>query len=503
MNINNSNPKYATIRGWILSLLLIIPTFAMSQTGDLIRSTPELEGIPSTQVKAFFDSLMSIRTTQIHSCIVMRHGHVIGEIYPTPWKAEYQHTMYSASKTFTAAAVGMLVGDSLITIQDSIYTYLRDYYPEVPSDTLLNITIRDLLTMQSGIPVDTRMRTVEKEWLRVYLSQAPRALPGELFAYDSIVTYMLSAIVQKVTGKTLFQFLKERLFNPMHITNVSWEESPEGITCGGWGLYIQPESMAKFGQLLLRQGWWNGISLIPEDWVMQMMMPQSVTGNYGFQMWQCDYPGWAQVNGAYGQLIFVIPHSDIVISMTQCCNGKNPVQKYINNLLVQNCHDEALPVNTTALQALREATYQLPAVKGKSNSRHHARSFRVSLAQNFLGWERVNIRIDLKGVALDVTDTDGKNYTIRCGYNRWEESRISGKPYCPRKFQNNFSNLPSKWRVAASYGWQGEEILAVRLHFVDFLTSCDINFRLHGATLDFVEKMQDSGRTAVTRGWKL
>ena len=272
-------------------IIVIISLFctvlaSKAQINELVRSTPEAEGIASRYVKQFLDTLLTFKTMQIHSCIIVRHGHVIGEMYPTPWKKDYSHTLYSASKTFTAAAVGMCIGDSLFTLNDSIYKYLGEHFPEEPNDTLQGITIRDLLTMQSGLPVDTRMRTVERQWLRFYLAQKPKDMPGVLWAYDSIVTYMLSAIIQKVTGMTLMDFLKIRLFNPLHITQVAWEESPEGITCGGWGLYLQPESMAKFGQLLLRGGVWNGVSIIDREWVDEMMKAQSVTGKYGYQMWQ-------------------------------------------------------------------------------------------------------------------------------------------------------------------------------------------------------------------------
>ena len=173
-----------------------------AQLNELVRSTPEAEGIASRYVKQFLDTLQTFKTMQIHSCIIVRHGRVIGEMYPTPWKKDYCHTLYSASKTFTAAAAGMCISDSLFTLNDSIYKYLGEHFPEETNDTLQSITIRDLLTMQSGLPVDTRMRTVEREWLRFYLAQKPKDMPGVLWAYDSIVTYMLSAIIQKVTGMT-------------------------------------------------------------------------------------------------------------------------------------------------------------------------------------------------------------------------------------------------------------------------------------------------------------
>ena len=144
----------------IISLLCTVLA-GKAQINELVRSTPEAEGIASRYVKQFLDTLQTFKTMQIHSCIIVRHGRVIGEMYPAPWKKDYSHTLYSASKTFTAAAVGMCISDSLFTLNDSIHKYLGEHFPEEPNDTLQGITIRDLLTMQSGLPVDTRMRTVE------------------------------------------------------------------------------------------------------------------------------------------------------------------------------------------------------------------------------------------------------------------------------------------------------------------------------------------------------
>ena len=164
----------------IILIFLAHVTTVRAQISHLVRSTPEAEGLDSRYVRQFFDSLMSAKSTYIHSCIIMRHGHVIAEIYPSPWKKEYGSTMYSTSKTFTAAAVGMCIQDSLLSLNDSIGKYLSQYIDSLTSDTIRNIRIRDLLTMESGLAVDTRMRTHETNWLRAYLNTKPKAAPGEL-----------------------------------------------------------------------------------------------------------------------------------------------------------------------------------------------------------------------------------------------------------------------------------------------------------------------------------
>ena len=502
-------------------LLLCSVSESQAQINELVRSTPEAEGIASRYVKQFLDTLLTFKTMQIHSCIIVRHGRVIGEMYPAPWSKDNSHALYSTSKTFTAAAVGMCISDSLITLDDSIHRYLGEYFPEEASDTLQSITVRDLLTMQSGLPVDTRMRTVETQWLRFYFAQKPSDMPGVRWAYDSIVTYMLSAIVQKVTGMKLIDFLKRRLFTPLHVTQVAWEESPEGITCGGWGLYLQPESMAKFGQLLLQGGVWKGISILDKEWVAEMMKAQSVTGKYGYQIWQGSYPSWVEANGAYGQYIDIIPEKDMVVVITGCNYQGIPHQKLIKTILTSHCQKKPVAVVHKTLHRkvnghvvktyqlpsdqdiLREAQkkYAIPTIKGTASSPKCIRDVTIQLAPNVLGWQSVTIKPSIKELSLEVTDNSDKTYTIELGNDKWTESTITGLPYNPRPFLNNFSNLPDKWKVAGSYGWSSDGTLNVRLCYTDWFSGADLSIKITGAMATFTVKPTDSAKRIVTKGW--
>ena len=244
-----------------------------AQIDDLPRTSPEAVGLRSAQVEALFDSLLAYPRTEIHSCIVMRHGKVVGEMYPAPFRAEYPHTQFSCSKTFVAAAVGIAISEKKLRLRDHLVSFFPDKLPNIVSWRLKSITVEDLLTMRSGFVVDTKMRNKSHQWIRDYLAHPMNADPGKKFQYDSIDTYLLSAIVQKVTGMTVLEYLQQKVFNKLNIRQVQWELSPEGITTGGWGLYIQSESLAKFGQLLLQRGKWQGEQLIPETWVDAIRVP--------------------------------------------------------------------------------------------------------------------------------------------------------------------------------------------------------------------------------------
>ncbi|MBQ6162372.1 MAG: serine hydrolase, partial [Prevotella sp.] len=292
---------------------------AFAQINELERVTPESEGVNSDDVVSMMNALMAYDQTSVHSVVVLRHGKVIAETYPAPFKPEYKHTLYSTSKTFTSAAVGIAIAENRLRLTDRVISFFPEFTPDTISDNLANMTVRDLLIMSSGIEPDWEMRNITDAWIPTWFRKEVKPQHKD-FKYDSIDTYLLSAIVSRVTGMKLIDYLRDRVFRHMNINDVQWQLSPEGFNTGGWGLYIQPESMAKFGQMLLDGGCWEGKQLIPSEWVKEMMKKQMENGaeGYGYQMWVCEYPSAARADGAFGQYILVVPEKDMVIVVTQC-----------------------------------------------------------------------------------------------------------------------------------------------------------------------------------------
>ena len=454
----------------IIALLIGSAFFHGTRAQDLLpRSTPETQGLSSLHIQEFFDTLMQDSRTEVHSCIVMRHGHVVAEMYPHPWRKDYRHTTYSISKTFTSLAVGMCLADSLIALTDTIGKFLS--IPPHASQGIRTITVRDLLTMQSGIPVDTKMRIHETQWLHAYLSKKPTSAPGTRWAYDSIMSYLLSAIVQKVTGQTLMDLLQERLFHTLGITDALWEESPEGITCGGWGLYIRPETMPMLGQLLLNKGTWMGKEIVPSWWVEEMMKPQTSNGRYSYHIWQTQYPGWAEANGANGQYIFIIPEADMVVSLMQCTGKSAPVKEWIKAMLVDNCLADTLPPSHTQISF---SDYTLPLANGEKAPSTHPYGTWHTLGKNPLNWQRLSLSNNADTLFVHIQDTQEKTYTIALGHGQWIESEFNALPYYNPPFQGNFCNLPTTWHVSGSYGWTDATTLNIQLHWTDWLTSASL-----------------------------
>ena len=276
----------------------------------------------------------------IHSIMILQHGKVLEEKWMSEGQPDSAHIMNSVSKTFTATAVGLAIAEGRLSLEDKVVDFFPDKVPENASDTLKSVTVRHLLTMNCGHGTDPTfaVRQGEKDWVTAFLEWPVDHEPGSYYCYNTIGTYVLSEIVQKVTGQKVNDYLEPRLWKPLGINKPHWEESPTGANCGGWGLYLKTEDMAKMGQLLLQEGKWKGRRILPAEWVREASsnlvwsVPHMLTPElcerigmtkensdwlqgYGYQMWRCRHNAY-RADGANGQYIIVLPDQDAVIAMT-------------------------------------------------------------------------------------------------------------------------------------------------------------------------------------------
>jgi CubicO group peptidase (beta-lactamase class C family) len=302
----------------------------------LPRSTPQAQQVARRGISGFLEAAKKNKM-DIHSLMIVRHGNVITEQWFGDNAPDKLHALYSVSKTFTATAIGFAVSENKLQVTDKVISFFPDKLPAVVSDNLKELNIKHLLTMSVGHDVklvDQACRT-ENDWMKVFLSAPIEKKPGTEMMYNSIATYMLSAIIQKVTGEKLIDYLTPRLFLPLGITGVTWEESQQGVNLGGWGLSVKTEDMAKLGQLFLQKGKWNDRQLLPEAWIEEATtshiasLPSGTTREnlkikpadsdwlqgYGYQMWRCRHNA-VRADGAYGQYIIILPGKDAVIAVT-------------------------------------------------------------------------------------------------------------------------------------------------------------------------------------------
>lgn len=456
----------------------------------LPRSSPEAEGIPSGALRATIDSMLSQPDAEIHSIIVMRHGNVVAETYPTPFASQYGHALFSVSKTVTGMAVGMAIAEGRLSTADRVTALLSQEtllaWPDsVPSLTAA-MTVRDLLTLSSGIAPDHAMRNHRDDWVAGYLSRRPAWKPGTRHAYDSMCTYLLSAIVSRVTGQTLMEYLTPRLFAPLGIDEAQWEMSPEGYSCGGWGLCLRPESMAKIGQLLLQRGEWNGQQLMPAEWVDEMMRPHisSPKYGYGYQMVSCAEAGnpitanIMRADGLHGQFIVVMPSQDMVFVITQCIAAAEPgirEQRMLFNL-AKRLSDSPLPQPKGAKEseALNmESHLATPQGRSKSRSLQNGETLRLTLPTNRLGWREMSLTQKADTLFLTATDTAHNSMTICCAYKTWAETTVPTAmvPHPRGATRGAYAGIQKEMQAAASCAWSDSKTIEAKIYFVEWLSA--------------------------------
>ncbi|MHB1454724.1 MAG: serine hydrolase domain-containing protein [Saccharofermentanales bacterium] len=328
-----------------------------------LRTSPESQGVSSDYLVDFLEEFRSDATLDPHSIMILRNGAVICEGAFGAYDLNVWHITHSLCKSITGLAIGILIGDGKLSLDDKAVKILEKNAPKIAILTHINITVRHLLTMTSGIVFNEAGAVTEKDWIRCFFESSVLTEPGRQFAYNSMNTYILSAIIKEVSGQGLTDFLQDRLFGPMGITGVFWEKCPKGIEKGGWGLYIRPEDAAKIGQLVLQKGRWGGLTLVPRSWIdeavtMHATTPASMGGyNYGYQIWVGRERNTFLFNGMFGQNILGFPDTRLLIVINAGNNELFQQSRFFSlaerYFAPDYCPGDALPENPDALGRLR------------------------------------------------------------------------------------------------------------------------------------------------------
>ena len=340
-----------------------------------VRATPESQGISSDLFAALLRELDASKDTEMHHFMALRHGKVICECNFAPYPKGMWHITHSMCKSITGMAIGMLIEEGKLKLDENIYDIFPDHINAFSKIFRPVITVENLLTMTSGVTFNESGIVSGNDWLGSFLNASVNGKPGTEFQYNSLNTYVLSAIVTKRTGETLTEYLTPRLFGPLGITKYYWETCPKGITKGGWGLFLCAEDMAKLGQLYLQKGKWNGQQLVSEYWIeistVRHLKTQNSTYGYGYQLWMEQRPGSFEYNGMLGQNVIIYPDMDMVLvtnagnkEMFQDCIMLNIIRKYFP----VNYHPaDVLPENPLSHSLLKRLCGELE--NGENNNR--------------------------------------------------------------------------------------------------------------------------------------
>ena len=423
----------------VLSVAFLVTTCpAAEKTAvELPRSRPEAQGISPSAILAFVEEA-DRKIDSLHSFMLVRHGHVVVECWWSPYDAKTRHELYSLSKSFTSTAVGLAIAEGKLSIDDPVLKFFPDDAPEKPSNNLKSMRVHDLLRMSAGHQREPSLQSSKEPWVKTFLAHPVPFKPGTHFLYNTPATYMQSAIVQKVTGQTVLDYLRPRLFEPLGIENPTWGTSPQGISLGGYGLSIRTEDIAKFGQLYLQKGQWNGKQLVPAKWIEVATARQTSNGSnpnsdwdqvYGYQFWRARH-GAYRGDGAFGQFCVVMPKQDAVVAITSGTGNMQAVLDLVWDKLLPAMNAEPMPVdeeNNRKLQArLKELT--LPAPKAAASARlpEGVSGTTYKFPDNAQKLESLSLEFDgASGPATLVCKFNGAEHRITCGKGEWKKGHMA------------------------------------------------------------------------------
>jgi hypothetical protein len=518
MNTSRRDFIKTTVLGTLsLRLLPVLGPISKSVADDLPlslpRASPESQGVSSKAMRHFIEAL-NASELKWHSFMLLRKGHVIAEGWWKPFEPEFTHTLYSLSKSFTSTAIGLLVKEGKLNIEDKVLSFFPKDSPSKVDEHLKQMNVKHLLTMNTGHSEDTmpKLRASGAAWTQTFLAQNVDFRPGTHFLYNTGATYMLGAIVYQITGETLESYLTPRLFKPLAITGYDWELSPQGLNAAGVGLRIRTEDIAKFGQLYLQKGKWNGKEILTESWVKEATRSQTKTGEgngdwdqgYGYQFWRCQQ-GFYRGDGAFGQFCIVLPEYDAVLAVT----GENGyMQKSLNIMwakLLPAIKANPSPENEVEWAGLKNDLKQLvlpiPKVSVVSplSSKYHGKKFKLD--NNDFTARETQFAF-LKDACIWTTLTAKGTATITFGWENWMLNKDSNfYPFPVSKVFPVLGRIDAPSKFAGTATWLDENTLQLNIQFVESVHGDKIicTFNDEKLTLTFMNSLSEHSNTDVEK----
>jgi CubicO group peptidase (beta-lactamase class C family) len=503
----------------VLVFSLFINSLFAQHSTSLPRSTPEAEGVSSAGISRFIDAVEKSKN-ELHSFVILRHGKVIAEGWWDPYKSTLRHTLYSASKTFTSTAIGFAVSENKLKLTDKVISFFPNDLPDPISPNLAALTVRDVLTMSDGQdPEPSSIAGTSKNWVKAFLATPIVNKPGSVFLYNSLGTFMLSAIVQKVTGQKVVDYLKPRLFDPLGITGMDWEENLLSVNTGGWGLRVKTEDMAKLGQLYLQKGMWNEIQVLPAAWVEEATTVKIIQHpgleqakkdssdweqGYCYQIWRCRHNAF-RADGAFGQFIIMMPEQDVVIAI----QAETPdMQNEINlvwGYLLPAIKKSKIPADDKALYTLKAKLSTL-AIKPNSGSftaftenKKLNKYFVLEPNDNQIGSVTIQITDSICHFIMN-TGVDTYNLYYGAGYWKTGQTNKPG-PSLVSAAKENWALL-SPYKIASNFYWKDGQTLVMEMRYIESphseITTC--HFDGNKITVDMERSFDYGSKKTVLTG---
>lgn len=448
----------------------------------LLRSAPESQRVYSENIIQFLEEIKAAQL-ELHSFMFVRHGRVVAEGWWYPYRPKVNHVMHSVSKTVTATAIGFAVQEKLLTVEDKVVSFFPDEKPETVSPYWEELRVKHLLSMSVGQEQAPHYAVSDDNWVKRFLAEPIENEPGTSFRYNSMASYMLSAILQKVSGETVYEFLVPRFFEPLGINDIQWETNREGVTAGGWGLRMKTADLAKLGMFYLQKGNWNGQQLLTESWFTEATSPQVYqypdrtaeenagddwAQGYGYQLWICTNNAY-RFDGAYGQLAVVMPEQDAVVAVTARTSETKQVLQLIWDKLVPSMTDRKLDTDEDTNEMLYSqlSSLQLPLPFRSDDKltkpKNESRSYRVE-QENPLGIKGIGFRFESNANCQLTLTTGEASYELAFALDSWQSGKTEKlSSYFLSK--NPEGMLPLD--VAGYCSWTRENVLQLRLLYLN------------------------------------
>lgn len=435
---------------------------------DMPRATPESQGVSSQAIIDWLDAC-NAEMKYMHGFVIVRHGKVIAEGAWAPFDPLTRpHMLYSHSKSFTSTAIGFLADEGKVDLDERIADIFADKMPTNPQPELLEVRVRDLLTMNFGSDAShaPKCNFDLADWEKGILSRPMERRPGMKHRYDSDATYLLSCIVERKSGMRTMDYLKARLFDPLGMTSPWSTVSPSGTACGGWGMNMTTRDIAKFGQFLLDGGVWNGKRLLSRDWIRLASAKHTASGGgpdwrlgYGFQFWRCQHNAY-RADGAAGQFTIVMEDQDAVVSLNAAEGNMQKELDLVWKHLLPAFGDRPLPDDAALQSRLADkcAKLEISAPKGTGLA--------LPALPAACSYGRSNLMPEGKGT-LEKSDSGwtlaGGNRRLAIGDGAWAETTWK---FDDGNVEPLFALVGTRTAIAAGR-WTNAKTLRVSWHLLD------------------------------------
>ena len=449
-------------------------------------------------------ALLRKRGIEVRSVVVRQDGEIAFAHSSAPFALDHVHPLYSVTKSFTSCAVGMLEAEGKIVLSRPWFSYFPEYAPDVADPRFLDVTVRDLLTMQMGQDAEPALAG-DDDWAKGVAGKPLAHDPGSVFFYNSLCSHLLSMLVERVSGMPEDAFLARRLFAPLGIVHWWWEHDRHGHATGGFGLHLATPDLAKFGQCLLDGGRWEGRQLIPRAWVAAATTRQAETApfypaaatedrnGYGYQFWMCAGGGF-RCAGLFGQLCYVLPEERLVVAASSSTTGSKPLMDALYDVLgIAPCWRPAQTPAALSRELADASGYDLdvlPCLVGEARSSffdipEEGRSCRTRTREGFTSFRLAFRDGNQPELAFEAV-RDGEAFCARAGYGAWlpleEGKRPLGElfPFASASAERMDQPAWCTRTAFGSYAWISPSTLAIETRELDSTRRCTVRITFDG-----------------------